>query len=215
LDEAQSQLIALSADMPAQPRLQVRVGDLFRAAREFRRALDHYRAALQLEARNKSSLLGAGEAAFTLEQYRDAQRFTQRLLALDSKNTRAQELLDLSTLIRELDPFMPRLSSRERASRVLAAYNQARKRLAGCATQLGESLNVAAPATELQLENSRLTELQPRMRVRLISRNPDLADTVIDEVQHTEEITARLCGNPVGRDRALLLIAQQREKASQ
>jgi tetratricopeptide (TPR) repeat protein len=214
VEQAQSELIALAADLPRDPALLVRVGDLFLQAREFRRALEQYREALRIQPRNTEALLGAGQAAFELEQYRDAQRYLQRALAQDPKDVKARELLQLSTLVRQFDPFIPRLSARERARRVVEAYRNTEQRLTRCAVQRGEKLTQAGPSpTKLQSEYIRLRELRPNIRASALMRNPDFADTVMDAVGQAQQTTAGLCGPPTGVDQALLMITRQREAA--
>ncbi|MGE0406423.1 MAG: tetratricopeptide repeat protein [Candidatus Korobacteraceae bacterium] len=227
-EQAQAELITLAADLPRDAALNVRVGDLFRQSGEHRRALGQYRLALDLESRNKEALLGAGEAAFALEQYADAARYLQRALAQEPKNTRATELMEVATLVRQMNPFLPRLSSQERARRVVAGFRQAQERVEQCASQRGEKLEAekrvegesqqaaaSSPPSELRVENDRLAELRPRMSIAVVARTPDLMDSAMDAVARAEQTTSRLCGRGGGRDQALLLITQQREQAAQ
>ncbi len=221
VEQAQSELIALAADLPRDPALHVHVARLFVEAGEYRRALEQYRAALQLDPREVTALVGAGEAAFHLERYRDAQRYLQRAVSQNPQNQRASELLSLVTLVRELDPFAPRLSAQERARRVLFAYERAGHRLAECAETRGESLapssaasadSAAASPAGLHAEYARLRELRPQMRSSALVRKPELADAAMDAVRDVEQHTAGLCGSPTGADQALLLITSRRER---
>jgi tetratricopeptide (TPR) repeat protein len=232
VEPAQAELIALAGDLPRDPALYVRVGNLFQQANEPRRALEQFHAALDIEPRNQEALRGAGESAFELEQYADAQRDLQRAVALGSKDPRTAELLELASLVRQMNPFLPRLSSRERARRVVAAFNQAEQRLEQCATQRGEELQPkstapaagkqasAPPSTvstpsDLQAAYQRLADLKPKMRTSVVVRNMDLADTVLDAAAKAEQVASQLCGAPSGRDEALLLIRRQREQSEQ
>jgi tetratricopeptide (TPR) repeat protein len=138
--QAQAELIALAGDLPRDPEMHIRAGKLFQQAHEQRRALDEYRAALEIQPRNVEALQGAGEAAFNLDLYADAQRSLQRAQALGAKDSHSAELLQLATLVRQMNPFTPRLSLRERARRTVVIFNQAHDRLQACATQQGTDL---------------------------------------------------------------------------
>jgi predicted Zn-dependent protease len=58
--EAQAALIQLAADLPKDPRLYARVGDLFLKAEDYSRALDAFRQALRLDRQQVTALAGAG-----------------------------------------------------------------------------------------------------------------------------------------------------------
>jgi tetratricopeptide (TPR) repeat protein len=241
VEQAQAELIALAGDLPRDPIMYVRVGNLFQQAHEPRRALDQYQAALKIEPRNDEALRGAGEAAFDLEQYADSERDLQRAVALGSKDQRTADLLERATLVRQMNPFLPRLSSRERARRVLAAFNQAEQRLQECATQQGEALQTtpaaptatkqasaprspaanssatAAPShpSDLQTAYQRLADLKPRMQISQVARDLELPDTVLEAAANAEQVASQRCGAPSARDEALLLIRRRREQLEQ
>ena len=61
---AEGELIALAADLPPDPGLHVRVGDLLMEAQQVRRAFDVYTAALRLDPASVRAAQGAGESAF-------------------------------------------------------------------------------------------------------------------------------------------------------
>ena len=210
-EQAQSELIATAADLPRDPSLRLRVADLFARSGEYRRSLEEYQGVLSQQPRNATALLGAGEAGFQLEQYQLAERYLRRAVAEQPDNTQAKELLEVSAAVRNLNPYLPRLSVRERARRVVASYRQAEKRSHECAEKRGEDLKATQPETELQTTYAHLEQARSLARPSVLIRNFDNADAVMDAVGSVEQVTSRLCGAPAGEDRALMLIIAQQE----
>ena len=75
--QAQSELIALAANLDDDPSQHVRVGDLFLQAQDYEHALAEYRLSLKADRHNAAALAGAGRAAFELGRYDLAQRYLQ------------------------------------------------------------------------------------------------------------------------------------------
>ena len=146
---AQADLIALAADVPPDPKVLARVGDLFLQAGNPKRALDEFNEALRLDGKASDAQAGAGKAAFQLGSYRDAQRHLQRAVRQNPSDSDSARLLELSTLIVEADPLDESLRTKERARRAWQDYQQAMKRLQDWAHQVGEPLDVPQPKTDL------------------------------------------------------------------
>jgi tetratricopeptide (TPR) repeat protein len=212
-EEAEAALIELAAGLPREPALLAEVGSLFFQNRSYERALDLLREALRLDPQHQNAMVLAGEAAFHLGEYREAQRHWQRARRADPENVRVAEMLETTTLILTSDPFARGLSASESARRALRALRQSSARLEACAEQRGENLDEPEPRTALKRLAEALSGLQPRARERQLVRDADLRAEVAGLAFEIQEVTARECGSPTGRDLALLLIAQKRGQA--
>lgn len=68
----------------------------------------------------------------------------------------------------------------------------------------------AAPSpAHMQQLYQQVAELQPRVRLYAIERDPQLADLAMGLAMQVENVTAQQCGTPTGPDLALLLLARQ------
>jgi len=132
--QAQSELIALAADLPRDAELHTQVGTLLLRAGEYDQALKLFRQALSLRPNLPTALGGAGEACFELASYREAQRYLERALRQDPHLSRASTLLETTLRVLSINPFERRLT--ERGQRAVRAFEQARARLRDCAALL-------------------------------------------------------------------------------
>ena len=212
---AQADLIALAADVPPDPKVLARVGDLFLQAGNPKRALDEFNEALRLDGKASDAQAGAGKAAFQLGSYRDAQRHLQRAVRQNPSDSDSARLLELSTLIVEADPLDESLRTKERARRAWQDYQQAMKRLQDCAHQVGEPLDVPQPKTDLQVLAARARQLRPRPSEANLLRDSDLVQSVSDLLFQIERTTADRCGQPSGLDLALLYLARRAHEGTQ
>jgi tetratricopeptide (TPR) repeat protein len=209
-EEAEAALIELAANLPRETRTLVQVGALFLQNHSYQRALDLFRQALSVEPKDPEGLELAGEAAFHLGEYREARRFWQLALRADPENLRVAEMLETASLILTSDPFARGISTSESARRALRALRQSSARLQACAEQLGESLDEPQPPSGLKALAERLQALEPRPREIQLARDTELRTAVAELAFDIQEVTARACGSPTGRDLALLLIAEKR-----
>ena len=209
--EAQSELIALAADLPDNIAVITQVAGLMMRAGEAQRALDLYNKALSLDSRNAVALAGAGQAAFVLTRYRDAQQYLRRAVPHLPKDAPAVSLLETVNLVLERDPFRPRLSREEQSRRLSSLARQVQDRLQGCAQARGEEFDRTPPQTDLQKDYADLHALLPQLTPRELRRNSDRPDTAMDLMVGIEERLSQQCGPPDPADQALLLIARQRE----
>jgi tetratricopeptide (TPR) repeat protein len=214
-NDAQAVLIPLAADLPKDTELYARVGTLFLRAEDYSHALDAFRQALRLDQRDYIALTGAGEAAFQMANYREAQRYLARAVRLTPQGTHAAQRLEMTSLILSVDPLERGLSSQERTRRVVRAYQQAVERLRDCAMKRGQALGGPQPMTDLQAAYARAMQMRPSVRETVLQRNSDLLMRTLELVFEIEELTARDCGHPADVDLALLLIARKRGGAEQ
>ena len=204
--QAESELIALAADLPSDASALNQVADLFSRTGNDRRALSEYQQALHIDPRNADSLAGAGRAAFSLGQYAEAERYLRRALAVDPKNTEAAAQMQTAGQVLQLDPYRPHLSATERSRRAIAAVQQVQTRLEQCATSRGEKPASSSDA-DLQSAYTQLRALRPKQR------DSEFVDNVMDLVFRIEQQANQVCGQPSGGDLALLLIARQQSEA--
>ena len=199
--QAQSELIVLQGDLPPEPDLQKSVAALMLDAGLANRAMEIYQQLLKSNPRDPAALAGAGLAAFETGSFIAAESLLSKAAAAGASGEELDAALSTTRLIGKLDPYQRRLPLRVRAARAVEALNIARARLERCGAarpdaQLGE------PAGEI---DGHLAIL-----VKPAARDLDAVDTAMDLVFRIEQITATLCGEPDGADRALLLLARQR-----
>lgn len=209
--QAESELIALAADLPPDPEVQTHVGNLLIRVNEYDQALKLFRDALSENSSYEPALLGTGEAYFETARYSLAQRYLERALRKNPSLTRASDLLDTARAVLSINPFERGLSSRQRAQRAISAFDQAKARMEQCAAQRGISLQADVVQTPLQTLHQQLMKAQPQMKERNLRRDPDLVSSTMDLVFEVERTTVHECGEPHGLDQALLLIARTQE----
>jgi predicted Zn-dependent protease len=205
---AQSELIALAADLPNDPQLLTRVGKMLLQIGEFNQALTLFRRSVRQSPKYDLALAGEGEACFHLNNFADAQRYLSRAVAENPQLTSTASLLATTRLVLGIDPYDRRLSSAERAARVLRAFRQGMARLEACAAHQGVALGAKGGMSELQRVNEQAAKLEPRLRRSALLRHPDLGNDAMDIVLEVEEVTQRECGEPQGLDKALLIVAR-------
>ena len=210
-NDAQAALIELAGDLPKDAGLYSRVGGLFLRIEDYAHALELFRQALSLDRKQERALGGAGEAAFQMGNYSEAQRYLARAVRVDSKNARSAQLLETANLILEIDPFARSVSASARARRVVRAFQQAMERLRECAQKRGELLEAPPPLTELQTLFAHASEMRSKVGESSLRRDSDLMLNTTHFVFEVEEYAVRACGPPTGLDLALLLIGRMRE----
>jgi tetratricopeptide (TPR) repeat protein len=207
--DAQAELAAFAADLPADPSLHIQAGNLFLSANDYDRALKEFQQALRLGGSQAEALAGAGKAVFLMADYDGAQRYLERAVRAIPSSLETIHLLETTHLLLEITPFDPRLTAEQRNHRVVRAFEQARTRLESCAQERHEVLDTDEPQTTLQALYARARKLQPKAREGALRRDPEAAAAILNLSLEIEQITARSCGPPSGLDRALLLLAEK------
>lgn len=210
--QAESEVIALEANVGDDAALQARVGNLFVRTLDYERALAAYHASLKSDRHNHAALAGAGLAAFELERYPLAYRYLQGAVAADPSDAESAARLKTTELVLQMDPFQRQISVVQRNRLVVEAFEAAGKRLKDCALQ------APAPAAAAGLQ-SNLAETWEKMKPHItepgLQRKPDLAEAAMDLVfnieRQNEHQTGGSCGAPTETDQALLLIANMHE----
>ncbi|MBZ5568788.1 MAG: tetratricopeptide repeat protein [Acidobacteriia bacterium] len=209
--QAQSELIALAADLPRDPALMLRVAGLMMKAGDYARALQGFREALALAPNHAAALAGAGEAAFSLQMYTEASGYLRRAIAEDTQDPQAAAHLQTAELVLLMDPYQRRLPASERERRIIDAFAQAGIRLQQCASARNIKLDQPLGNDPLATDYANWTALKPRVNPRSLRRNPEQGDAAMDLVFRIERDTEQVCGPGSAADLALLLIAQRRE----
>jgi tetratricopeptide (TPR) repeat protein len=198
---ALAELMAFSTDAPRTAPVQLELGHLYTEAGDAPSALQHFAQAAQLDTRNVSALLGAGETAFQLGDYKTAEGFLNRATALDKNATRAAQLLETTRLIQSSDPLESHLSRLEQVQRLQAALEQSARRL-----QCGGNILIGPVKIPLQLE---IDALLPKVTPENLREDSELLAAGADLVFKIEETTSQTCGKPMGLDEALLLAGRK------
>ncbi len=204
-DSARAELNAATADMPRDPAVHTRVGFMLFQTGDNAAALQQFRAALELDRRLPDALAGAGRAAYLLGDFSAAHSYLRRAVQLAPGDTASAELLRLTELVLENDPYQPRLSFAERLARVRRDLQYALDRLQACARQRGVIVGKSAPSSDLQALYLRASGI--RLTASALARDPDLLDNAMSAFLSIESATAA-CGPNQDLDRALRLIAQ-------
>lgn len=224
--QAQSELVALAAFLPADPALHLQAAKLLTQAQDYSDAIAEYEKVLQIDHGDAAAMAGAGEVAYRAGKYRTAQRYLQEAVNADAHDSGSRGLLTSANLILETDPFIRRISDAERNRRIDSAFAAAGKRLTACAQQEGVNLtggnqneasantglSSASPLINLQ---SRWLAARPDLSRLTHAGETDLPDSIMDLVFQIEQQTQTECGEPQGADQALLLISRNREAADQ
>lgn len=208
--QAQSELIALAANLADGHSQQARVGDLFVQAQDYDHALAEYRLSLKSERHNPAALAGAGRAAFELGRYPLAQRYLQAAVAANPSDSESVARLKTTELVLEMDPFRRQLSVARRDRIVMDDFAAAGQRLKSCSA-LDNARGTASGAGSQQNLADSWSKMKTEITEQGFRRNPDLVEAAMDLVFKIERQASTACGESAGADMALLLIAKLHE----
>lgn len=194
---AASEIIAATVDLPDDPELRLRIGDLFQQAGEPARALEQYERILAGDRGHSGALAGAVQAAFALGNYRQVAAY--RLP--DTSTDEARQLVDVSRAVLTRDPLAARLSSAER-----------RRRLQGLITHLQQRLKTCAVDTRSladAMDEKELTALRTLTRRGSFGRDSEQLESAFSRLLRTGQRIDQRCQGTTEVDRALAIIARQ------
>ncbi len=208
--QAQSELLALSANLPADASVNAEVAALFMRSGDDVHALQLYRSALHLDRKGHAALIGAAQASFALGNYKGAVSYFKAAANEHSLPPEAQPQLEAAELVLQVDPYQRGLGAAERRARTLANFAQAGNRLKTCAGSKGQQLTApfGQNPSSLQADYSQWSALQRELSLKTLREDSDLIEKTMDIVYRIEQNTEQLCGEPVGKDMALLLLAR-------
>jgi tetratricopeptide (TPR) repeat protein len=204
LNQAQPEIMALAQDVPpGDVNRQKQAAALALRANLWNLALDEYRSILLARKGDPEALAGAGTAAFEMGHYADAIPYLEALPESKRMSLDVSSDLDIARQAQAQDPFLPRLSARERAQRVARAMVQAQALLGTCSSRArGSSLS------SLERLESAFKANQQAWTELSLTRNPGLVGDAMNWVFEVERTASEACGQPfdVG-NRALLLLS--------
>jgi tetratricopeptide (TPR) repeat protein len=196
---AESELVALTSDLPHTLALHVEVGDLFVSVGDNRRALDQFEQAIALAPQDRVALAGAGRAAFSIGDYEKAERY---LRDLPDPADDVREMRALVNLVLDSDPLAARIGSSARRRRLLEALSHFSERLEGC--------NPANAGGGSSAALSQLADETAAFAMEIEHGNVLESDTIengLDLVNRGERTVIAACPPAQTLDRALMLIA--------
>jgi tetratricopeptide (TPR) repeat protein len=166
--------------------------------------LQEYAAAIRLDGSNDEALTAAGQVAFQLGNYQQAEEYLRAALEAkpDSQDTR--HLLTLTRLVLSSDPLLRHLTSWDRKNRLQAAIELSKTRLESCLSQTPDD----KASAELQSLKAEAIAMEAMLR----AKSPPDTDAVragVDLVFRMQQAASGACGRPSEADRALLLIGRQ------
>lgn len=197
---AQSELLAMAADLPDDPAAHAQVARLFAEGGDDGRALEQFERALRVAPDDVAVLAGAGMSAFRLGRYTEARTFLHRVPG------DVGEIADTRDVVERVvgdDPLTSRIGSTERRRRLNSILEYGRDRLRSCseARPRGQPTDEDA-ALEREAE-SFATEME-----RMAALEQDVIESGVDLVNRIAVHLSRTCGPPTARDRALSLIGR-------
>jgi tetratricopeptide (TPR) repeat protein len=206
--EARNELFTIAGNAPMNPALNMTVADKLAEAGYLPDALSFYEKAAAADPHNPVPFERAGQAAYNLGDYPQAQKLLDR--ALEERAFRSEDS-DTRSRIAALAENARRLQqlnlsrdqpARERADHIFAAARIAQARLKSCLA--------ASNASGLTSLNARWTAAQAVAQAG--GRRNALADAATEDtwttlVYTTEQQTAAICGQPTGDDALLLRLA--------
>jgi tetratricopeptide (TPR) repeat protein len=205
LNQAQPEIMALAQDVPpGDVNRQKQAAGLLMRADLWNLALDEYHTILLAHKGDPEALAGAGTAALEMGQYALAIQYYEALPEPKRKNRDVSSDLDIALEAQAEDPFLPRLSARERAHRVARAIAEAEAALEACSSR-------AIPARQSALKplQSTFNQNQQPWTELSLTRNPALLAEAMNWVFEVESAASRACGQPPDlENQALLLLSQ-------
>jgi len=206
--QAQAELITLAASLPPEPDAETRLAKMFERLGDYEHALSEYQTVLEHDRQNAIASAGAGEAAFQLHRYATAEKYLATAVRLDPSNSSVSQQLQTARLILVIDPFVRGISTSERDQRIKISFDRAGARLEECAEKQGTSDDFSSSGLTSLLQD--WTAMKSKVSRWGAFFEPDVAESVMDLVFQIELQTQKGCGDPVGLDQALFLLAQDR-----
>ncbi len=196
---AQSELIALASELPADPGQQVPLGNLMMDADDPQRALTAYRTARRTDRQDAQADIGAARAAFALRRYAEARDYAHAALRLEPGSEEAAVLHKQAQNVLAADPYEKGLTLQARAERAEAAFDAASDRMEQCLVSRTDPV--------LEQLSAQQRDRFRHIRAATLRSNPDLLDGVVRWAYDVEKASESVCSAPTGIDLALLMLA--------
>lgn len=199
-------LLILTADVPVAAPDRLRLGQLFLAAGDPRRAAERFSETLARTPDDPQALAGAGAAAFALRDYARARRFFDALPADTPGVDRPRQIVQL---VLERDPLAPRLGPLARARRLRLSADDVIEELDAC----GARLTSDSPPETLVGARAALIPLSsqaPRGRTAAGTRD-DVEEGLGLLLAGVRAMRLASCGAPTAIDEAVERVAASHE----
>jgi tetratricopeptide (TPR) repeat protein len=211
MNQAEAEIIALTDNTgPENIPGQKTAGDLLLRARMWSRALEEFQTLLSHDRHDQDALAGAATAAFQLGQYSQAEEYFERLPHEKLATPDLAKMHEVSRHVVALNPFVPGLSTNEKAKRTAEAIAVAQARANACERQNGGTsspgTSTSALASAIATSNQNATD----WTVRSLRKYPERIEPAMSSVFEMEDAAAGQCGEPQGADYALWLIGRIR-----
>ena len=203
--QARGELLSFTTEMPKTPDSQLWVARAFSSIGDDRSAFDFYRYVLRSDRHSDEAMKGAGLSAFRLGNYREALEYFKRAAAL-REDEEISKMIELVSLVLELNPFESNIPATERRHRLILAMDIADKRLRQCAQVQHVALE-ATPPNPFQSLRSQWIDLDNQ--IRDARNDADLVQlltpvsTLLSSVEQQSE-----CGPAATADEAMRRIYQ-------
>ena len=201
---ATSELFVLQNRVPDSPASHIELAKLFVEANDLPHALQEYVAVIRLDGGNVEALTAAGQLAFQVGSYQQAEEYLRAALEANPDSQDTRQLLTLTRLVLSADPLLPRLAQWERQKRLETGLDLSRRRIEDCLSQTADSKAI----DELQSLKAEANIAKERFTVT----SPTDTDTVragVDLIFRMEQAASGTCGKPSEADTAWLLIGRQ------
>ncbi len=208
LPAARAELLIAAADAPDDAVIASMLADKFQQASDASDALNQYRTAIKLDPKDPTPFYKAGRLAFQLGEFAEA----ARLLSVARRESTASlgeqgadeldTLLESSRRIQELT-MASDIDPQDRAEHILRALPIAKARFESCAART----NDAQIPPQLQGLEAGWRDADKVRQRRSMLEDAAEQDGLVRLIFDTEELTAKLCGQPTGDDALLLQLA--------
>ena len=204
--QAESELIALAANLGDDPAERAHAGELFLAVQDNDHAFTEFRMSLSANPRIQDALSGAGRAAFGLARYSEAAHYLREAVEAAPNDAASASLLRVANRVLEMDPYRRGINATDRDRTVIEDFTVAGARLDVCNELAGSS-----PLMPWQTLRQDWTNLKPRVTPGGLRQDPDRVQAAMSMIFNIEHETAGACGLPTEADTALQLVANLRE----
>lgn len=110
-------------------------------------------------------------------------------------------------MILSADPLARGIGSRERQERLIAGYQHALQRLQACLARPSKQMETS----DLQALDAVAAAMETSLQGPAMRHDPDFFRSALDLIYRMERATGVHCGEAVGMDEALLLIANKHD----
>ncbi len=222
MERAQAQLVSLSAELPMSSTRRKEVGDLLMQAGVPRLAFQQYMEARNHTRGSNAFALELARAAFAQNDFALAVKWANTAVRENANSKEAGEFLKTAAQVLASDPYQAGIGERQRAERVIHAFQTADARMGRCfptyalGPHAGNSVVSSpgmTPTTMKQVGNFSTwgAQLRPEMIARRLQHRDDVEENAMRFVFQTEQFAGKTCAEPLtADDSALTALAKER-----